>query len=233
VAVGFTLEAAVGFGATLVSMTLCAFFVSPADVLPALVPLNLALSLWVLQRDRAHVAGRVLLRRVLPWMGLGLPLGLVVGSRLATTDTQAPTLALGAMVVVIAARGLWRPLRASSTERGRGRALLVLAGVVHGALGTSGPLVVGALAGALPDKAAFRATLAALWALLNVALCGALVWQGRFPAPSLFGAVAAGALLGAATGSVLHAALPGARFVRVVWAALLLAGCLLLLRAAL
>ncbi|MFZ5478404.1 MAG: TSUP family transporter, partial [Myxococcota bacterium] len=120
---------------------------------------------------------------------------------------------------------------AGVTPRG-GAVTLGAAGVVHGAFGTGGPLVVMALAGLGLDKRVFRGTLSALWALLAVgllasyALAGALTRESFVTSLMLAPALAVGLLLG----QRVHARLDPARFRAAVDVLLLLAGVVMLAR---
>lgn len=231
----FTVEAALGFGATVVAVSLGAFLLPIDEILHAFVPLNLALSTFFVVRNRREVDRRFLLTRVLPFMALGLPLGFF---GLAAVDERTARAVLGAFVAWLAAVELWRasrpstaPLPGLSTPR---RTLaLWLAGVVHGAFATGGPLVVYVVSRTLLDKGAFRATLSALWLLLNLALLVGFAARGEIGAESGLRSLAwlpflAGGLL---VGDTLHRRVSADAFRRLVFTVLLVAGALLLLRA--
>lgn len=227
VALAFAVEATLGFGATVVAVSLGALLVDVQVLLPAFVPLNMVLSSLIVWRDRGHVDTRLLFGRVLPAMALGLPLGLFAFTRL---DAGMLGRALGAVVLLLSLRellGLGRRVGAA------GRALaLVAAGAVHGALGSGGPLVVWSLGDRTGEPRALRATLSALWLTLNLVLLVSWAWQGRLGAESLRGSAlcAGGLVVGAVAGELLHRRVDAARFARAVWLALAAVGVLLLLR---
>lgn len=227
VALAFTVEATLGFGATVVAVSLGALVVDVQALLPAFVPLNVVLSSLIVWRDRAHVDGRLLIRRVLPAMALGLPLGLFAFAKL---DAGMLGRVLGGVVLLLALRellGLGR--RVGAVGRA---AALVAAGVVHGALGSGGPLVVWSLGDQTGAPRAMRATLSALWLVLNLVLVAAWAWQGRLGAESARGSAlcAGGLVVGAVVGELLHRRVDAALFARSVWLALAVVGALLLLR---
>ena len=66
-----------------------------------------------------------------------------------------------------------------------GTLLLWLAGVVHGAWGSGGPLVVFVTGRDVEDASARRATLAVLWIALNAVLLASLILDGRVDARTL------------------------------------------------
>jgi uncharacterized membrane protein YfcA len=227
-------EACAGFGATVVTVALGALILPIPAVLAAFVPVNLILSLYLVARERAWVDRAVLLRRVLPWMGAGFAVGVGVYQR-ASGARWLPAL-FGAFVVVLSAISLWglRP-SARASPRLPAAPCLLAAGVVHGVFATGGPLVVYAAEGLLPDKRAFRATLAAVWLPFHGLLLASYGASGALGAASLRrSALLLPALaLGLPLGQWAHRRLPEARFRVGVYALLLVAGGVPLLRAVL
>src|SRR5688572_463700 len=99
VAIAFSVEAALGFGATLVAVALGALIMPIEQLLPALVPLNVALSLSIALRNRDAISWPTLTKDIAPRMLLGLPLGLFVFRAFSSTHLRA---ALGALVIALA-----------------------------------------------------------------------------------------------------------------------------------
>lgn len=222
----FTVEAALGFGATLIAVALGALLLPLEAWLPVVVVLNLPLSGWVLARDARALSWR-LLARALPLMGLGLPLGFAV---LALAPPALVPRVLGLVIVVLAGLELWRGAQARPLPRARGAALLVAGGAVHGLCGCGGPLAVYVTSRELEDKRAFRATLAGLWLVLNLALLGGLALRGGLSGGTLAPCLplALPAALGIGLGDWAHGHIPAAPFRRLVLGLLLGAGALLL-----
>lgn len=234
VAVAFTTEAAVGFGATLITLALGSLVVSIDELLFAIVPLNLALSSAVLSRAYTHIDRPALLRRILPVMGLGFPLGVFAFQKL---PPNAVRLAFGVFVAVLGAVELLGLIRAQVKERPihRGLAffLLFLGGAIHGAFASGGPPVVYVCGRTLPDKRVFRATLAALWFLLGGVLLIIHAYTGHIGRTSLTltAWLVPGLVIGLVMGEVLHGKLPERTFRILVFALLTLVGVVLALRA--
>lgn len=236
----FAVEAALGFGATVVTVALGAFLIPIETLLPAFVPVNMVLSLYVAARYRRDVDARFLFTRIVPWMGLGLPFGLLLGARLGSAALR---LVFGVFVVLLSAIELRRGRSGAGSRSegpagpGAGRfvggALLFAAGAVHGIFSTGGPLAVYVSGRELPDKARFRATLSSLWLVLNVALLALFAVAGRLGGGSLaLSTVLFPPLLGGIVlGEVLHRRVPVALFRTLVFALLLCAGTLLAARA--
>ncbi len=193
----FTVEAAAGFGATLVAVALGAFALPIELILPAFVPVNVALSATLAARGRADVDGRLLLRGVLPAVIVGMPVG-YFGARLG--DPRTLKLAFGVFVV---------------------------------ALGSGGPMIVYVLGRTLgDDKSRFRATLSALWLVLNVALALSYAADGSLGRGSLARSLSLvpALLAGLWLGERIHARIHGPSFRRGVFALLVVAGTVTIAR---
>lgn len=224
VALAFTVEGALGFGATVIALTLGAFVVPMDTLLPALVPLNMVLSASIVWRSRRAVDRRWLLTRAVPLMALGMPLGMVAARSL---DATLLVRSFGAFVCTIALFELMRrplPLPAP--------ALVLLGGVVHGAFGTGGPMVVAAAGRTLEDKTRFRGTLSALWLSLHVVLLSGFAHDGKLNQATALtvAALAVGVVPGIFVGEAVHRRVPVAAFRVVVWVVLGLAGLALISR---
>ncbi|MCX5745233.1 MAG: TSUP family transporter [Proteobacteria bacterium] len=227
----FTVEGAIGFGSTVITASIGAQFLPLGELLPAFVPLNLCLSAWLLLGGRQHVAWRVLLVEIGPFVALGAIGGLALWHVPAQT---AFAFGFGIFVVGLALlrllapgdRTIPRPIRV---------ALLVLGGVAHGLFGTGGPLIVYVVRRRIPDKSSFRATLAVLWLVLNLGLLGNFIALGKYTASSapLAGVFALALAPGLVLGERVHRALAPERFERLVWIVLLVAGLALSIRSAL
>lgn len=234
VCAAFAVESALGFGATVITVSVGARLMPVRALLPAFVPLNLALSLWLAARNRRDVDLALLGRRVLPLMLLGMPLGMLLVRRLSESTTRH---LLGALVVALSVTQLARLVRAGGDEPAAppgplGAALLTAAGVVHGMFGSGGPLAVYVVGRALPEKGRFRATLSALWLALNAVLVAGYAVDGALTGESLRAtATLAPALgLGLAAGEWLHGRVPERAFRVGVYAVLLAVGAALLAR---
>lgn len=232
--VAFAVEASLGFGSALVSISVGSLIVGVDQILPAFMPLSLVLSIYVAGRYRRHIAWRLLGRRILPGMLIGLPIGLVAFSRLPVPLLRR---ALGAFVLVLSSLELWRFRRVQPDARpprlgaSTAFALLVLGGVAHGAFATGGPIAVYVAGREIgDDKSSFRATLSALWLVLIVAMIASYAWMGRFTAASarLSATLAVPLALGLLVGELLHARLPHRTFQRLVFVFVGAAGVALL-----
>lgn len=234
VTAGFAVEAALGFGATVITVALGSFWFPLQALLPALVPVNLALSAYIVARYGGAIDRRLLLRRVVPFMLAGLPLGLLA---FRAAGDHRLKIVFGALVAALAAAQLARLLRGAivvaALPRAWSGALLFLAGVAHGAFATGGPLAVYVTGRELSDPGRFRSTLSALWLILNGVLVAGYLFSGTLTmrAGRLVPVCAAGLAIGLLAGEKLHRALDRRVFTVLVYVLLLVAGALLAARA--
>jgi uncharacterized membrane protein YfcA len=231
----FAVEATLGFGATLITVSFGVFLLPIPELLPIFVPANLVLSCAMIARHHREVDRGLLLRGILPLMALGLPVGIVLAR---AADAHTLETAFGVVVVALALPELVRAVRAAAeTPRAplppavRGLAL-VIAGVVHGAFATGGPLVVWVADRAALDKGRFRATLVAVWAVFGVVLTATFAAYGQLsPATATGSAVLlVPVLLGVVAGEWLHARVPAPTFRKAVLLLLCVAGAAIALR---
>lgn len=232
VAGAFFVEALTGFGSTVLTVAFGAQLLPLEQLLPAVVPVNLCLSTVMVARHGRHIARRLLLREVLPLMGVGFPVGFLAFASLGGDDAPLKA-AFGLLVTALSVVEL---ARRSHTPAPLGRAtsaaLLVLAGAVHGAFSSGGPLVVYVLSRRGLDKGAFRATLSALWLALGLVLLVGYLSQGLVTAGSLTlsAALLPSLLLGLLLGERAHARVSATTFRIVVLVLLLAGGALLAIR---
>ncbi|MBA3501537.1 MAG: sulfite exporter TauE/SafE family protein [Myxococcota bacterium] len=215
----FTVEGAIGFGSTVVAVSLGAQLVPLEVLLPAFVPLNIVLSLTLLRRRQ--VQWRTLFVEIVPLVAVGIACGLLLSHVLTS---RFLLVGFGAFVVALSVFELTRVNLRWSTP------LLAIGGIVHGLFGTGGPMIVYVTRKKIADKSAFRATLAVLWIALNTILMVNFVAMERYPSPELMLVLGAAIIPGRLLGEYLHRALDAQKFERVVWVVLLVAGAVLALR---
>lgn len=230
----FTVEAALGFGATLISVALGSILLPIGTLLPSLVPLNLGISAWLVARYWRQVDRRFLLTRLLPLMAVGLPFGIALYQ---LADASLLKRVFGAFLVIVSATELHRMRASRGAEpaplsRAVELAMLVAGGVVHGAFATGGPMAVYVTSRAIADKGAYRATLCVLWAALNVVLLTSYGVSGELDgaALGLTAVLVPSCALGLVFGEIAHHRVPVATFRAAVFVTLALAGVLLVLR---
>ena len=233
--VAFATEGAIGFGGTVLAASIGAQLVPLEVLLPAVEPLNIALSAYLLATGVRVVAWRLLAVEVAPPVAIGAIGGLL----LAHVPAQgAMALGFGVFVVGLAVLQLARPGRGNDGDAPLPTSvrlgLLVVGGVAHGLFGTGGPMIVYVVRRRLAAPRAFRATLAVLWLALNGALLANFAELGRYTHATLDVGIALAIAIvpGLVIGDYVHRTLSPARFERAVWWLLAVAGAALAVRSA-
>lgn len=169
-------EGVTGFGCTVLALPFVALLLGLKVAVPMLVMLAWILSLFIVIAARKRIVWREYLR-IIALAAPGLPVGLWVAHVLPEEGLKW---VLAFFMVGIGVNGLIRQI-AKSGEDGEisPRAKLLLSafipigGVIQGAFGSGGPLVVVYASRLLTDKSVFRVTLCLVWLTLN----GTLITQ--------------------------------------------------------
>jgi uncharacterized membrane protein YfcA len=143
---------------------------------------------------------------------------------------------LGAFTLLVGVRGVMRPVPVAADGPGSPwkvwvrTALAPLGGVMHGAFGAGGPLIVVYATRALPDKSAFRVTLCMLWVTLNTILISQWVATSALTLHELkiAGLCLPFTIIAMVLGTRVHYRINEAVFRRIVYAVLVIAAVSLL-----
>lgn len=223
----FFTQAASGFGAMIIALTLSALIYPVPLLLTWFVPLVIMLSIYLLIRHHDHIAWRLFLTRILP----GMAGGMLVGQWLFySLDLQWLKYLLGVVVIVLASREL---LRKSAGEKQPPLLPWTLsAGVVHGIFASGGPLLVYALNGQKLEKGAFRSTLALVWLVLAVFLVASYLLSGALTTQALpqIGLLAAVLPFSILLGEWVHQRINEDHFKRAINVLLVFSGIVLLIK---
>lgn len=231
VLVGYFQNAVTGFGGTVLSLPFVAMLVDLKVAVPALVVQAWVAGLMVSVEARRHILWREYLKLTVLMLA-GLPVGIWLMALMPERPLKG---FLGVFCLLVAVYGLYRPVPRPSAEGGALKralltALLPLAGIVHGAFATGGPLAVVYAARAIPDKSLFRVTLSLLWLTLNSIMVLQFALAGRYSGDTLTLSLAClpFTILGFWAGTAAHYRLNEVLFRRIVYAILILAGAGLL-----
>lgn len=162
-------EAVTGFGSTVMAMPFTALLIGLQEGVRLLVTLTFLMCGAIGWKERRHVQWRVL-GGMLLWIGLGMPLGMWLFTSL---DDRVLKRILGGFTILIALWGLFAPqANRANAPSGRVRAAglkaaLFAGGILHGAFGSGGPLIVLYASRTLLEKRGFRATMCLNWTVLN------------------------------------------------------------------
>ncbi len=167
-----TVEAISGFGSTIITVTLGSNFYNIAFILPVIVPLNIFLSLYIVLRYKVHIETELLIKKILPFMGLGLIGGLIIFNILKS-DTLKKI--YGLLVILLSIRELYNLLKKAKAEKKpmptwKSSIWMVLSGIIHGIYASGGPLLVYSISSLQLSKQSFRVNLSVVWLILNLVL---------------------------------------------------------------
>lgn len=228
--VAFGVQATAGFGSVLLALALGTLFWPITELLPIVLSLSLMLSSYIGIRYWRYAEVRMLVRSVLPLMGLGLAIGVVLAPHASPRTLR---LLLGIIVSAAAARGLYSLFTGNVVAAKKGGASaylwMVFAGVIHGLIATGGPALVYAIEALGLGKRSFRSSLAVVWIILNGILVARYVAAGEFAGPQLGRLAMMVPVVVASTlvGEILHSRVSEKVFRAVVFLLLAVAGMVL------
>lgn len=214
----------IGFGLAVVAVPLLLIFFDPVEVVVLIALISLFTNAVIVQDSWREVATRSVLA-LMPWAILGLILGTEI---LRRVNPDYLRLGIG-VIVVLSAILLLRDVTLKSIE---GRIGTILAGASSGALATStgiaGPPIVLLFAARGLPKDRFRASNAAYFLVLSVAIIVTLFVRGIVETPELWTAAALvpAAFIGKTLGTALVKRLSDEAFRRITLAVVLFTGVL-------
>lgn len=216
-----TVQAITGFAGTVLAMPFSILLIGATDAKVVLTIMALVSCLWIALRSHTSVNTREL-ARMTGFMALGMAAGCAIYAVCPADPLQK---VYGAIIVAIAAKNLIRPTT-GTLPRWAMVAVLLAAGVMHGMFVSGGALLVVYAAMALRGKDEFRATVSAVWVVLNTVMLATQLAQGQVTARCLtLTAVALPALAFAvALGGALQRRLDQRRFLTLSYALLLVSG---------
>jgi len=228
-----TIETTTGFGATVVSVGIGAYFFDLKQLVVVLVLIGWLQSLFIVIRAFKHIQWRILFSRILLFASPGMPVGMWFfrhfgGQQLkiilAVFIIFAATLQL--FLLLVKKTGL-KPLPLSLSAL-----VLFAGGFIHGIFASGGPMVVLYASRALKEKSQFRATLSALWLILGSALIISFLYSKQLTAVALqkTAILIPALVLGIILGELLHQRVNERIFKIAIQFILLLTGVFLLIR---
>lgn len=164
-----------GFAGTILAMPPGLMLVGYETAKPILNVLGLlsGVYVWITNGKQAD---KKELKKVVLVMAAGMAAGFGLKALFAGKE-EILYKCLGIFVMGLAVSGLHISFKARGKSKqeeiqpegngGKGYALLISSGVVHGMFVCGGPLLIGYLSGAVKDKVSFRATISTVWIILN------------------------------------------------------------------
>jgi len=176
----YTIHALSGFGSLLIAITLGLHLYPADELLPIIVPLDVLLNLYLVIRYRHLIERRLLLRRILPFMGIGLIIGILLFNYLHNNIIK---IMYACFVLLVSVRELYILYKKEQDCRKLSRveeaAWLMVGGIIKGVFGSGGPPLVYVAGRLIPQKSIFRSTLATVWVVLNTVLTASFIVTGK------------------------------------------------------
>jgi len=231
----YQIGATTGFGSAVIALTFAVNFYPIDYLIPVVVPLNVVICSILVIRHHSGIQKEMLLRKILPPVCLGMPVGLLI---LNLVDTGSLKWAFGLFVLIVSSSELLRTARAHRDALNRplsaaGSLVWLLGGgIIQGLWVSGGPPIAYWAGRTLPEKGAFRSTLSCLFLILNALLFVIHLATGRITPDTLRVSLLLipPVLLGILAGEWLHVKLPERGFRMVVFVVLVFAGASIVIR---
>ncbi|CAM3523720.1 putative membrane transporter protein [Bordetella sputigena] len=227
---GYTIFGMTGFGSAIVAMPLLTQVMPLHRAVPVMLVCDMISGLLLGATSRSNVE-MTELRRIVPWMLLGM----VAGLGLLMYVPERPLLIV--LGVGVLAYSLWR-LRGGDVFRRLGTGWAIPLGVSGGGFtamfGTGGPLYTIYLAGRLEDRHALRATVSTLIMLTGVTRLVLFAATGLLLQPAVLALMVwlvPCCLVGVRAGSWLRHRVPALYIFRMLWTVLIVGSISLLANA--
>jgi uncharacterized membrane protein YfcA len=222
-----------GFGSAALALPFLVLLIGLEVAVPALIVLGWLIAVLIVVQSWRQIVWREYATIVVLTL-IGMPIGVWISGVL---PEFALKMVLAVFMMAVGAHGLIVHLAQSKPEAKSGArtkwllsGFLPLGGIVQGAFGTGGPLIIIYATKALRDKGVFRVTLCLLWATINPIVI-AMRWAAghRLDADAfkVVGICLIPMLLGLALGSRAHHRVNEVTFRRIVYTVLILSGIML------
>ncbi len=231
-----TVQAATGFGGVIIAVALGAHLYPLHILVPVVVTLDMAMNIYLVSRHKKYIDWQVLKKRILPYIGLGLAIGLFL---FYLNPVEILELAFAIFIILISIFELIKLFLASRDPNNAiapiplkpwaAASWLLAGGIIHGIYASGGPLVVYFASRQLTNKAAFRSTLSMLWLILASILMIGYLSGGRLNIEtlSISSSLILPLLLGILTGEFIHSRIREKAFRPVIYTLLIIAGVFL------
>lgn len=222
-----------GFGSAALALPFLAILIGLNVSVPALIILGWLLSIFIILQSRQHIVWREY-AKIMILAAIGMPVGVWLSGYLPENQMKW---ILAVVMVLIGTHGFIRQFAKSKqhgpiSERKKRwlSGFVTLGGIMQGAFGTGGPLIVIYATRVYRDKGVFRCTLCLLWATLNPILIATRWAAGHKIDAAVLKVVAIclpSMFLGLVLGSIAHHRADEVTFRRIVYAVLILSGFML------
>jgi len=222
-----------GFAGTVLAMPFSVMTVGYDTAKPILNVLGIAASVYIAVKDYKYINKKEFAKITMVMLA-GIAAGYLL-SRFIGTDAGVLYKILGVVVIAFAAVNAYRFYTKKEDKKFSpliSSLLLIVSGVVHGMFVCGGPLLVTYLGGIIKDKKEFRATVSAVWIVLNTVIMLGDIKAGYFSADLITLLAVSLAVLAAALiiGNLIYNKMSRNVFLQLTYALMLISGLLLLVK---
>ena len=160
--IGFLVEGMVGLGGTLIAYSFLLFFFETKALIISTIILPILASFFILFSDVKNVAWRALFK-YMPFCLAGLPIGILLFEYLPDY------IVLKTVAIFLILYGVRSAFFGEIVVTGWvGKLIVFISGIIHGLIGTAGPIAIIGMKNSLKNKAEVRASMAVFFIVLNV-----------------------------------------------------------------
>jgi len=228
-----TIQAATGFGGTVIALALGANLYPLDFLVPVVAAVNIFMSTYIVWQHGKTIEWTVLRKKILPFMFIGMPVGLII-FYLGPVELLEKVFGIFVILVglyefhrmLVPNPGGERSFKPTPLKPWAARIWLVSAGIVHGIYASGGPLVVYFAGRQFAYKEVFRSTLSMLWLIVTGMMVIGYIIGGRVTGEtvSMTFALLPPLFLGALTGEFIHNRINEKMFRLLVYLLLVIAG---------
>lgn len=163
-----TIQGITGFAGTLIAMPFLIILVDLETAKQVLNLLGIIGSFWILRKDHCFIRWNIL-KQIIVWMLIGMIIG-IIGYNYLPTGVLMYLFPL--FVLFVGLKGFLSTVtsalpKSSTANKWSDILLLLVSGTIHGLFVAGGPLLVAYATREIKNKQEFRATLSAVWVVLN------------------------------------------------------------------
>lgn len=221
-----------GFAGTLIAMPFLIMLVDMDTAKQVLNITGILASIYIVYKDYKYISWKYY-KNIVLFMMLGLFVGLYSYDKI---PKDIISIAFSVFVIFVAIRGFYILIKSPENQKTISdftcNIILILAGVVHGLIVSGGPLLVVYATEKIKDKKSFRATLSAVWLILNTVILVQNIVLGKVTSMQItYTAIAIVPLaFGIIVGGILHNKLKQRTFMYISYILLLISGISLMLK---
>ncbi len=216
------IQAVVGVGGTMLAMPPSILLVGADTAKVVLNLLALLMCAWITVRHLRLINKRELVKIVVGML-VGMQIGMWVYNRFPLDILMK---IYGVVIIVIAVRNLFFQKEGENYPKPLLIAVLLMAGIIHGMFVSGGALLVIYMASVIEEKGEFRATISAVWTVLDGYLLVTQVLSGLYTQKNMTMAAIAivPLVLALILGNRIHDWIPQKLFVKATYALLIVSG---------